>query len=344
MLFQFVVGAALAVGMGDEFKPGDLLVTGLGFGDVSPSSMGHYRADGAFVQEIFGTGEFWVGAAALGNGKVATAYGSFDELDGVNILSEDGGELISFKLAALSEFGNARDPSVFADGTLAVLDNHGFIMLYEQDGTHVETLDCPANALEYSDVDSSDRLWVVDTGVFGTPRAVYVMNREGDVLDSLEFAKGFAPGDLVVNDDGTFWITGFDDGFVYLMNLDGDVLESFEAGYFDHMFGSIAVAPDATIWTANNNAKIIRHWEPDGTLIKEIGAQHSCFAIAQMDIVPAAVCAADCNGDGALNVLDFVCFQQEWQGQTPSGDCDGNGVYNVLDFVCFQGQFQAGCP
>jgi hypothetical protein len=45
-----------------------------------------------------------------------------------------------------------------------------------------------------------------------------------------------------------------------------------------------------------------------------------------------------------LNILDFVCFQGEWQQQTPLGDCDNNGQYNILDFVCFQGAFQAGCP
>jgi hypothetical protein len=57
-----------------------------------------------------------------------------------------------------------------------------------------------------------------------------------------------------------------------------------------------------------------------------------------------AGCAADCDGNGALNVLDFVCFQGQWQRQAPAGDCDGNGQYNILDFVCYQGAFQAGCP
>ena len=57
-----------------------------------------------------------------------------------------------------------------------------------------------------------------------------------------------------------------------------------------------------------------------------------------------AVCAADCNGDGALNILDFVCFQGKWQGQDEAGDCNGDGAYNILDFVCFQGLFVAGCP
>jgi len=44
-----------------------------------------------------------------------------------------------------------------------------------------------------------------------------------------------------------------------------------------------------------------------------------------------------------LNILDFVCFQAEWQQQTAKGDCDGNGVYNILDFVCFQNAFTKGC-
>jgi hypothetical protein len=55
-------------------------------------------------------------------------------------------------------------------------------------------------------------------------------------------------------------------------------------------------------------------------------------------------CPADCNGDGVLNVLDFVCFQGEWQSQSPAGDCNADGIYNVLDFVCYQGVFQQGCP
>jgi hypothetical protein len=54
--------------------------------------------------------------------------------------------------------------------------------------------------------------------------------------------------------------------------------------------------------------------------------------------------SADCDENGQLNILDFVCFQQEWQAQSDKGDCDGNGLYNILDFVCFQGVFtQGGC-
>jgi len=55
-------------------------------------------------------------------------------------------------------------------------------------------------------------------------------------------------------------------------------------------------------------------------------------------------CAADCNDDGALNILDFVCYQGLFQAGDPGADCNGDGVLNILDFVCYQGEFQAGCP
>jgi len=55
-------------------------------------------------------------------------------------------------------------------------------------------------------------------------------------------------------------------------------------------------------------------------------------------------CPADCNADGQLNILDFVCFQGQWQAQAFAADCDANGQFDILDFVCFQGAFQLGCP
>jgi len=55
-------------------------------------------------------------------------------------------------------------------------------------------------------------------------------------------------------------------------------------------------------------------------------------------------CFPDCDANGVLNILDFVCYQQLFQSGDPGADCDANGVLNILDFVCFQQAFQAGCP
>lgn len=54
-------------------------------------------------------------------------------------------------------------------------------------------------------------------------------------------------------------------------------------------------------------------------------------------------CAGDFNGDGQLNVLDFVAYQTAFINEDPAADCDDNGQFNVLDFVCFQAAFTAGC-
>ena len=54
-------------------------------------------------------------------------------------------------------------------------------------------------------------------------------------------------------------------------------------------------------------------------------------------------CDADCNGDGNLDILDFVCFQALFQTMAPDADCNGDGNLDILDFVCFQASFLAGC-
>ena len=63
-----------------------------------------------------------------------------------------------------------------------------------------------------------------------------------------------------------------------------------------------------------------------------------------IQLVPVGACAADCNRDGSLDILDFVCFQNLFTSGEPAADCNGDGSLNILDFVCFQGVFVAGCP
>jgi len=54
-------------------------------------------------------------------------------------------------------------------------------------------------------------------------------------------------------------------------------------------------------------------------------------------------CVADCDGSGALNIFDFLCFQSAFGNGGPEADCDGNGVLNIFDFLCFQSAFGNGC-
>ena len=54
-------------------------------------------------------------------------------------------------------------------------------------------------------------------------------------------------------------------------------------------------------------------------------------------------CGADFNGDGNLNIFDFLAFQYALKLGKMEADCNGDGILNVLDFVCFQDHFLAGC-
>lgn len=60
-------------------------------------------------------------------------------------------------------------------------------------------------------------------------------------------------------------------------------------------------------------------------------------------VFPGRLCSADTNGDGQLNVLDFVMFQLLWQDMDAAADCDANGEFDELDVVCVQRQFLQGC-
>jgi len=57
----------------------------------------------------------------------------------------------------------------------------------------------------------------------------------------------------------------------------------------------------------------------------------------------ASACDADCNQDGDLNILDFICFQATFQSGDNLADCNDDGVLNILDFTCFQATFAEGC-
>jgi hypothetical protein len=62
-----------------------------------------------------------------------------------------------------------------------------------------------------------------------------------------------------------------------------------------------------------------------------------------VDSADLTCCLADFNGDGNLNILDFVAFQIAFQAQDPNADVNDDGLFNILDFVAFQQIFVAGC-
>ena len=60
---------------------------------------------------------------------------------------------------------------------------------------------------------------------------------------------------------------------------------------------------------------------------------------------PQSVCYADCDGNGTLDIFDFLCFQNSFVlGEPYACDCDPDPACDIFDFLCFQNAFVAGCP
>jgi hypothetical protein len=58
---------------------------------------------------------------------------------------------------------------------------------------------------------------------------------------------------------------------------------------------------------------------------------------------PILDCPADCDGDGALDLFDFLCFVNRFNTADPAADCDGDGEHSLFDFLCFVNLFNLGC-
>ena len=56
-------------------------------------------------------------------------------------------------------------------------------------------------------------------------------------------------------------------------------------------------------------------------------------------------CYPDCDQSGALDIFDFLCFQNSFVlGESYACDCDPDPACDIFDFLCFQNAFVAGCP
>lgn len=52
-------------------------------------------------------------------------------------------------------------------------------------------------------------------------------------------------------------------------------------------------------------------------------------------------CTIDCDGDGAVDLFDFLCFLDRFSAGDTTTDCDGE--LTVFDFLCYQTAFDRGC-
>lgn len=116
----------------------------------------------------------------------------------------------------------------------------------------------------------------------------------------------------------------------------------FDGDFFNNC-GMTYVPSDDLHWMIDWSGEVYT-FDPNNGYIRSyvtnVGDAHDSLIFLDFDI---GGCAPDCNNDGNLDILDFVCFQGLFQNADPAADCDGDGAFTILDFVCFQQAFQGGC-
>jgi hypothetical protein len=121
---------------------------------------------------------------------------------------------------------------------------------------------------------------------------------------------------------------------IYRHEVDGTTVLIFREG------GEVSV--DGETRVVSSFRPFVRSGRSDeGEMAFELRFAGGASGIYTLDL--GLACQADFNGDGALNILDFVAFQNAFTGGDESADCDGDGVLTILDFICFQDLFKGGC-
>ncbi len=106
------------------------------------------------------------------------------------------------------------------------------------------------------------------------------------------------------------------------------------AGWFFHQFslGSI-VAPSAKV-----RVRFIAEDAGEGSLVE---AAVDDFAIET--VLCGKACYADFDGNGTLDLFDFLAYVNSFNAGDKTADCDGNGGLDLFDFLCYVNAFNAGC-
>jgi len=131
----------------------------------------------------------------------------------------------------------------------------------------------------------------------------------------------------ISNNDGGSWVRA---------ETVGPAGEGTSGGWIYHEFRvADFVAPTASV-----KLRFIASDENAGSLIE---AAIDDFSITTFQCIDVG-CQADMNGDGALNVFDFLAFETFFSDEDPRADLAAPfGVFNVFDFLAFQTLFSEGC-
>jgi len=191
------------------------------------------------------------------------------------------------------------------------------------------------------------------------PEGVAVGDFNGDMLLDIAAAtegNGSSFATIITNTGGAFSgpvnfpTNGQDSSGIAAGDLNGDLLDDLVVT--NESSGNISIltstgsgfsAPQVITTGANPDDVAISTLDGNASLDIAVSNRDSNTTTVVLSN-EAGVCYPDCTGNGALDIFDFLCFQDAFVAGEPYADCDGSTALDVFDFLCFQDAFVTGCP
>jgi hypothetical protein len=161
--------------------------------------------------------------------------------------------------------------------------------------------------------------------------------------------------------DGTFWmalqLSKPTRAQLRHYGAGGELLATFllNSGTFRYVDAAIALDhADGTLWVVlrdySNFLAEFRQYSKTGQLLSTQTYEDLPLSngVDEMNIVCGMEvqfpsCRVDWNGDGAVNVQDFLAYLSAYAAGAPEADLDESGGVGVADFLLFLSSYAAGC-
>ncbi len=187
----------------------------------------------------------------------------------------------------------------------------------------------------YSDPNNAGVFWgYAFPGGDGTPSCYFnggandvmgIMATDKSNLDTVELQVGAGFGGPAVY----LWVQALQDG-VQVASLDWDANYGDYIGITGRGYNEIRIGGYNDADTRNAHSE---------TGYQALAVDNVSYGV----IDNGEGCYADLNGDGVLDLFDFLAFTNAFNAGDDLGDCDGDGLFDLFDFLCFTNAFNAGC-